>query len=162
MPSTTLSLLTTGAVIAAATMTGTATAQASTCADAPVEPVATGAVFSEPVGGDPVAIVRELCGLVRQTPAGSAIQVAHFVMSGTAGTEFADELIKAHRRGVKVRVVLDGDRDARWVITGSHNYNETSLRRNDQTLLKLNDKDIYRQYVANFDRMRTAATTAQG
>ena len=30
-------------------------------------------------------------------------------MSGTAGTEFADELIKAHQRGVKVQVILDGD-----------------------------------------------------
>lgn len=112
MPSTTLSLLAAGAVAVAATLagTGTATAQASTCADAPLKPVVTGAVFSEPVGGDPVAIVRELCGLVRQAPAGSTIQVAHFVMSGTAGTEFADELIKAHQRGVKVRVILDGDR----------------------------------------------------
>ncbi|MFD0474348.1 phospholipase D-like domain-containing protein [Nonomuraea thailandensis] len=52
----------------------------------------------------------------------------------------------------------DGDRDARWVFTGSHNYNETSLRRNDETLLRLNDKNVYRQYVANFERMRAAAT----
>jgi hypothetical protein len=71
--------------------------------------VTTGAVFSEPVGGDPVAIVRTLCGLVKQTPAGASIQIAHFVMSGTAGAEFAAELLEAHRRGVKVRVVLDGD-----------------------------------------------------
>ncbi|MFB4277985.1 MULTISPECIES: phospholipase D-like domain-containing protein [unclassified Nonomuraea] len=386
MPSKSLSALAAGAVLATAAIagTGTAAAQASACADAPTAPVATGAVFSEPVGGDPAAIVRTLCGLVRQTPAGASIQVAHFVMSGTAGTEFAAALIEAHRRGVKVRVVLDGDqrgaavaaqlaaglgtdvagdswvhvctgpmsggtaacvgnkgqhnkfylfsragrasdvvvqssanltdlnsttywnnavvlpgnrrlyaaydayfadlaaerknldyyrvvqtrgvrahffpkasgdpivdhldkvscqggttirlgmsewdtyriaiaerlrdlagdgcavqivygimddevkavlaaqprlelralgsgsalpgrvhskylliegsydgdRDARWVFTGSHNYNETSLRRNDETLLRLNDQDVYRQYVANFDRMRAAATAA--
>ncbi|MBB6550315.1 phospholipase D-like domain-containing protein [Nonomuraea rubra] len=53
--------------------------------------------------------MRTLCGLVRQTPAGASIQIAHFVMSGTAGTEFAAELLAAHRRGVQVRVVLDGD-----------------------------------------------------
>ncbi|MFI7611493.1 phosphatidylserine/phosphatidylglycerophosphate/cardiolipin synthase family protein [Nonomuraea terrae] len=101
------------AALAASVLAGTgagAGTAASPCADAPTAPVATGAVFSEPVGGDPVAIVRTLCGLVRQTPAGASIQVAHFVMSGTAGSEFATELVKAHRRGVGVRVVLDGDR----------------------------------------------------
>ncbi|MFC7584947.1 phosphatidylserine/phosphatidylglycerophosphate/cardiolipin synthase family protein [Nonomuraea antimicrobica] len=112
MPSKSLSLLTVGAVMAAAAIAGTGTAaaaQASTCADAPTRPATTGAVFSEPVGGDPTAIVRTLCGLVRQTPAGASIQIAHFVMSGTAGTEFAAELVAAHERGVRVRVVLDGD-----------------------------------------------------
>ncbi|WP_327107502.1 phospholipase D-like domain-containing protein [Nonomuraea glycinis] len=90
-------------------LSGSATASAGACADAPEAPVSAGAVFSEPVGGDPVAIVRKICALVKQTPAGARIQVAHFVMSGTAGTEFADELIKAHQRGVKVQVILDGD-----------------------------------------------------
>jgi len=90
-------------------LSGSATASAGACADAPEAPVSAGAVFSEPVGGDPVAIVRRICALVKQTPAGARIQVAHFVMSGTAGTEFADELIKAHQRGVKVQVILDGD-----------------------------------------------------
>lgn len=86
-----------------------ATASAGACADASETPVTAGAVFSEPVGGDPVAIVRKICALVKQTPAGARIQIAHFVMSGAAGTEFADELIKAHQRGVKVQVILDGD-----------------------------------------------------
>ncbi|WP_431917739.1 phospholipase D-like domain-containing protein [Nonomuraea jabiensis] len=328
-----------------------ATPAASACADAPVPArVTTTAVFNDPAGGDPAALVRTLCGLVRQTPAGARIQVAHFVMSGAAGTEFADELIKAHQRDVDVQVILDGDtrggavaaklsaalgtdtaagswthvcsgplsggtaacignavvlpgnrrlydayaghfgdlaaerknldyyrvvqtggpggsvraaffpkadgdpivdelgkvscqggttirvgmsewdtfriaipaklrdlaargctvrivygimsdevkrlllaeprvelrtlgdggalpgrlhskylliegsyggdRDAHWVITGSHNYIETSLRRNDETLLRLNDKSIYRQYVANFERMRAVAPLA--
>ncbi|MGW0811569.1 hypothetical protein ACWD0F_51805, partial [Nonomuraea sp. NPDC002799] len=113
MPSTFLSVLATGAVVATAALTGAGpatAAQASTCADAPREQVRTGAVFSEPVGGDPAAIVRTLCGLVRQTPSGAVIEIAHFVMSGTAGTEFTAELVKAHQRGVKVRVILDGDK----------------------------------------------------
>ncbi|MGW0200073.1 phospholipase D-like domain-containing protein [Nonomuraea sp. NPDC003201] len=100
------------AVIAAATLTGAApaSAAASACADAPVPAhVTTTAVFNDPAGGDPAALVRTLCGLVRQTPAGARIQVAHFVMSGAAGTEFADELIKAHQRDVDVQVILDGD-----------------------------------------------------
>ncbi|MFI7045595.1 phospholipase D-like domain-containing protein [Streptosporangium sandarakinum] len=89
---------------------GTTAASGGTCATAPNTPVTTDAVFSEPVGGDPAAIVRRLCDLIHQTPAGARIQVAHFVMSGTAGTEFADELARAHRRGVEVRVILDGDK----------------------------------------------------
>ncbi|MEV1001651.1 phospholipase D-like domain-containing protein [Nonomuraea sp. NPDC050202] len=114
MPSTSLSVLAAGVAVAAAALAGAGPATAessgsSACAGAPTGPVTTGAVFSEPVGGDPVAIVRTLCGLVKQTPAGASIQIAHFVMSGTAGAEFAAELLEAHRRGVKVRVVLDGD-----------------------------------------------------
>ncbi|MFI7442665.1 phosphatidylserine/phosphatidylglycerophosphate/cardiolipin synthase family protein [Nonomuraea indica] len=86
-----------------------AAASVSTCADAPDTPVTRHAVFNDPVGGDAEAIVRTLCGLIRRTPAGASIQVAHFVMSGTAGTAFADELIRANLRGVDVRVIVDGD-----------------------------------------------------
>lgn len=46
------------------------------------------------------------------------------------------------------------------MFTGSHNYNETSLRRNDETLLRLNDRRVYRQYVDNFKRMRAVAPLA--
>ncbi|MFC5823422.1 phospholipase D-like domain-containing protein [Nonomuraea insulae] len=115
MQGKTMSVLATGALLATAALTGTATAgtatasTGATCADAPVTPVTTGAVFNDPAGGDGAALVRTLCGLIKQTPAGARIQVAHFVMSGTAGTEFADELVKAHQRGVGVQVVLDGD-----------------------------------------------------
>ncbi|GAA4964009.1 hypothetical protein HD597_003493 [Nonomuraea thailandensis] len=117
MTSKSLPALAAGVALAAAALAGAGPAAAgssgssgaSACAGAPTGPVTTGAVFSEPVGGDPAAIVRTLCGLVRQTPAGASIQIAHFVMSGTAGGEFAAELLEAHRRGVRVRVVLDGD-----------------------------------------------------
>ncbi|MEV6153273.1 phospholipase D-like domain-containing protein [Nonomuraea sp. NPDC052129] len=110
-----------GTATASATPVGdgqtTAAVSATTCADAPDEPVAKGAVFNDPVGGDPTAIVRRLCGLIHQTPAGARIQVAHFVMSGQAGTDFAGELIKAHQRGVEVRVILDGDTRGATVAT---------------------------------------------
>ncbi|GAA4234386.1 hypothetical protein FHR32_002969 [Streptosporangium album] len=111
MSSKFLSVLVAAAVVTGSTLAGSGTAAASdtTCADAPDAPVTTGAVFSEPAGGDPAAIVRALCSLIHQTPSGARIQVAHFVMSGTAGTDFAGELIKAHRRDVKVQVILDGD-----------------------------------------------------
>lgn len=68
----------------------------------------TGAVFSEPVGGDPTAIVSQICGLVKQAPSGSSIRIAHFVISGDSGLDFAGELIAARERGVQVQLVLDG------------------------------------------------------
>lgn len=78
------------------------------CGDAPAAPVATGAVFNDPAGGDPTAIVRQICSLVRQAPSGSRIRVAHFVISGEAGLDVATELAEAHERGVDVQLVLDG------------------------------------------------------
>lgn len=81
------------------------------CRDAPAVPVRTGAVFNDPVGGDPTAIVRQICTLVQQAPAGSRIRIAHFVVSGDAGADFATELIAAKRRGVDVQLVLDGWQD---------------------------------------------------
>jgi HKD family nuclease len=111
MPGKLISALAASAITGALALAGggPAVAASSTCADAPVTPVTTGAVFNDPSDGDPAALVRTICGLVRQTPPGARIQVAHFVMSGTAGTEFADALIEAHRRDVDVQVVLDGD-----------------------------------------------------
>ncbi|TKG65796.1 phospholipase D-like domain-containing protein [Prauserella endophytica] len=82
------------------------------CADAPAAPVRTGAVFNDPAAGDPTAIVRQICGLVKQAPSGSRIRIAHFVISGEAGADFAAELVRAHERGVDVQVVLDG-----WQVT---------------------------------------------
>lgn len=81
------------------------------CRDAPAAPVRTGAVFNDPAGGDPTAIVRQLCSLVHQAPAGSRIRIAHFVISDAAGLDFATELVAAHRRGVDVQLVLDGWQD---------------------------------------------------
>jgi phosphatidylserine/phosphatidylglycerophosphate/cardiolipin synthase-like enzyme len=78
------------------------------CRDADVAPVTTGAVFNNPAAGDPTAVVRQICSLVKQAPASSTIRIAHFVVSGDAGYDFAQELIQAHRRGVTVQMVLDG------------------------------------------------------
>jgi hypothetical protein len=81
------------------------------CRDAPTAPVRTGAVFNDPAAGDPTAILRKVCDLVHQAPSGSRIRIAHFVISGAAGLDFATELIAAHRRGVDVQMVLDGWQD---------------------------------------------------
>lgn len=95
----------------AAVPSASADEAAAPCRDAPVTPVRTSAVFNDPVGGDATAIVRALCDLVHQAPSGSRIRIAHFVVSGAAGLDFATELIAAHRRGVAVQMVLDGWQD---------------------------------------------------
>lgn len=43
------------------------------------------------------------------------------------------------------------------VMTGSHNYNATSLRRNDEAIVETSNRDIYLQYRENFEQMWTAA-----
>ncbi|SCL17044.1 phospholipase D-like domain-containing protein [Micromonospora inyonensis] len=99
------------AAVAAVTMpaaTATAADGTSPCRDAAVVPVRTGAVFNNPAAGDPTAVVRQVCNLVKQAPAGSRIRIAHFVVSGEAGLDFATELVAAHQRGVHVQLVLDG------------------------------------------------------
>ncbi|MFM1730378.1 phospholipase D-like domain-containing protein [Prescottella soli] len=83
--------------------------KACTLSDA--TPVQTKGVFNDPVSGDPAAIMAELCSLIKQAPAGSQIRIAHFVISGNAGEDFADVIIDAHRRGVDVQMVLDGWQD---------------------------------------------------
>lgn len=44
------------------------------------------------------------------------------------------------------------------VLTGSHNYNTTSLRRNDEAIVETSRQDIYLQYRDNFEEMWTAAS----
>lgn len=78
------------------------------CQDAPPVAVVNGAVFNNPATGDPTAVVSQICSLIKQAPAGSEITIALFVASGEAGSDFADELIAAHARGVDVRIILDG------------------------------------------------------
>ncbi|MGW9478400.1 phospholipase D-like domain-containing protein [Saccharomonospora azurea] len=81
------------------------------CADAPAVPVRTGTAFNNPAAGHPTGVVEQICSLVKQAEPGSTIRLAHFVVSGDAGQDFVDELLKAHRRGVDVQVVLDGWQD---------------------------------------------------
>ncbi len=102
-------------IVITALLTATPAAHAATpspCQDAPERTVTTGAVFNNPAAGDGTPIIEQICGLVKQAPAGSLIQIAHFVISGTTGADFVAVLTDAHRRGVDVRVVLDG-----WQVT---------------------------------------------
>ncbi len=44
------------------------------------------------------------------------------------------------------------------MITGSHNYNSTSLHRNDEAIVETDDRRIYSKYRENFEQMWTVAT----
>ncbi|MET7966319.1 phospholipase D-like domain-containing protein [Micromonospora sp. NPDC005305] len=80
----------------------------SACRNAAEVPVKTGAVFNDPVAGTPTAVVERVCSLIKQSAVGSSIEIAEFVVSGDAGADYAAVLLDAYRRGVAVRMVMDG------------------------------------------------------
>lgn len=80
----------------------------SACRNAVEGPVSTKAVFNDPVRGAPSTVVEELCSLIKQAPSGSSIELATFVISGDAGTDYVAVLLDALRRGVDIRLVIDG------------------------------------------------------
>lgn len=80
----------------------------SACRNAETVPVETGAAFNDPVAGTPTAVVERLCSLIKQAPSGSSIEIAEFVISGDAGADYVAVLLDAYRRGVEVRMVIDG------------------------------------------------------
>ncbi|MPV89261.1 phosphatidylserine/phosphatidylglycerophosphate/cardiolipin synthase family protein [Georgenia ruanii] len=110
--------------------------------------------------------------LVEMAESGCTVRVVH----GPMDQEVADTLTAA---GIELRalnsgtlpgrihskyLVVDGATGTRsggqLVLTGSPNFNTTSLHRNDETMLELRDKGIYEQYEENFETMWAAA--AQG
>ena len=64
---------------------------------------------------------------------------------------------RVHSKYMLIEGTYAGVSDAKWVITGSHNYTRTSLRRNDEVLLRLDLRVIYDQYRSNFATMWDAA-----
>jgi len=114
-----------------------------------------------------IAIAEELRRLADE---GSTVRVVHGVMDERirrhllAGTRIELRALNAgHLRGrihskyMLIEGTYAGVSSARWVITGSHNYTQTSLRRNDEVLLRLDLGAIYDQYRSNFAMMWAAA-----
>jgi phosphatidylserine/phosphatidylglycerophosphate/cardiolipin synthase-like enzyme len=58
--------------------------------------------------------------------------------------------VKTHQKVMTVNGVFDGDTSAAMVWTGSHNWSNGSLRR-DETILKVDSEDAYEAYNANFE-----------
>ncbi|WP_326560020.1 phospholipase D-like domain-containing protein [Micromonospora sp. NBC_01796] len=80
----------------------------SACRNAGKVPVTTSVVFNDPVAGTPTAVVERICSLIKKAAVGSSIEIAEFVVSGDAGADYAAVLLDAYRRGVEVRMVMDG------------------------------------------------------
>jgi hypothetical protein len=62
--------------------------------------------------------------------------------------------IRTHQKTLLVSGSFDGDPGATVVYTGSHNWSNGALRR-DETILRIEDPAAYAQYAANFDDVWT-------
>ncbi|MGW1059528.1 phospholipase D-like domain-containing protein [Micromonospora rubida] len=62
-----------------------------------------------------------------------------------------------HSKYLLVEGTYDGQKDTKWVMTGSHNYSNAALRENDEALLRVQSATIHDQYRSNFWALRTAA-----
>lgn len=62
-----------------------------------------------------------------------------------------------HSKYMAIEGTYAGEKDTKWVMTGSHNYTTSALRENDETLLRIKSNTIFDQYRANFRTARAAA-----
>lgn len=97
-------------------------------------------VAAGPVDGQ-VAAVLDAAGIERRvvedTSTTGRVHSKYFVVSG-----MRDSASPEGNRG-----------DASFVFTGSHNYNSTSLRRNDEAILELHNRNVVKAYQANAQRL---------
>lgn len=115
-----------------------------------------------------VGVAQELARLERQGCRVSVVagplggQVSSTLdRAGVPRRDLADEKVsgRLHSKYLVVSGARDsaspkGNRgDASFVFTGSHNYNSTSLRRNDEAILELHNRNVVKQYLANADRL---------
>ncbi|WDZ83770.1 phospholipase D-like domain-containing protein [Micromonospora cathayae] len=62
-----------------------------------------------------------------------------------------------HSKYMLIEGTYAGQRDTKWVMTGSHNYSNAALRENDEALLRIQSATIHDQYRSNFWALRDAA-----
>ncbi|MFD9890476.1 phosphatidylserine/phosphatidylglycerophosphate/cardiolipin synthase family protein [Amycolatopsis sp. NPDC059027] len=67
---------------------------------------------------------------------------------------------EVHSKYMLIEGTYAGQKDTKWVMTGSHNYTNAALRENDEALLRVESNPIHDQYRANFRTLRDAATPA--
>ncbi|MEU5094641.1 phospholipase D-like domain-containing protein [Streptomyces sp. NPDC020996] len=60
-----------------------------------------------------------------------------------------------HSKYMLIEGTYAGQKDTKWVFTGSPNYDVSSLRENDEALLRFKSDSIHDQYKSNFVSMRT-------
>lgn len=102
--------------------------------------------------------------LVRLGKAGCNIQIAYTIM-----TEDVESILSSASNVATRHLPEDGDYiihskyylidgpyadvDRKVVFTGSHNFSESALRKNDETLLRIYSEEIHDQYAENFDNI---------
>ncbi|GAB3816823.1 phospholipase D-like domain-containing protein [Micromonospora zhanjiangensis] len=62
-----------------------------------------------------------------------------------------------HSKYLLIEGTYAGQKDTKWVMTGSHNYSNAALRENDEALLRVQSAAIHDQYRSNFWALRAAA-----
>ncbi|MGW1060630.1 phospholipase D-like domain-containing protein [Micromonospora rubida] len=81
-----------------------------------------------------------------------------FGVGTTVNTECSDGSI--HSKYLLVQGVSRKDNKThRYVYTGSHNLTNGALKKNDETLMRIDDGTVYDGYVADFAAIRQAAVT---
>ncbi|MEN3613146.1 phosphatidylserine/phosphatidylglycerophosphate/cardiolipin synthase family protein [Plantactinospora sp. ZYX-F-223] len=63
-----------------------------------------------------------------------------------------------HSKYMLIEGTYAGQKDSKWVMTGSHNYTNAALRENDEALLRIQSAAIHDQYRSNFWSLRAAGT----
>ena len=109
--------------------------------------------------------------LVELAQAGCSVRIVHGPMadsvlqrlSGQPGIELreldSDKLPgRIHSKYLIAENMTGKHSSQNLVLTGSHNYNTTSLRRNDEAIVETSRRDVYLQYRENFEEMWTAAS----
>lgn len=91
---------------ALALLTGLLVGSAQPAEAAPVKPVVNGAVFNDPTGTPEQqgAVFTQLIRLIDATPAGETIRGSIYELEDM---DVANALLAAHRRGVRVRIIVD-------------------------------------------------------
>ncbi|MEV4754691.1 phospholipase D-like domain-containing protein [Micromonospora sp. NPDC049559] len=92
-------------------------------------------VYNEMSAGSRTALIRDRIMLYALDDATSLVHSKYMLIEGTYA----------------------GRKNTKWVFTGSHNYDDSSLRENDEALLRINSAAIHDQYRTNFFALRTAA-----
>jgi phosphatidylserine/phosphatidylglycerophosphate/cardiolipin synthase-like enzyme len=83
-------------------------------------------------------------------------RIALYQFPDNAGNPFV-----IHSKYMLIEGTYAGERDTKWVVTGSHNYSNAALRENDETMLRIKSAPIHDQYRANFRTARDAANTVE-
>lgn len=71
--------------------------------------------------------------------------------------EFSGKQCGVHQKDVMIDGNYNGDPNQKIVFTGSHNLNNKSVRYNDETILRIKDREIHDQFMKHFFELRAAA-----